>query len=251
MNKPVYRQSTLANYFECPFRFVLSQRHPLPSTTAMDDGRLFEALVLGAKDEAERDELFGRKRPKTIDSYCRAVDIIKPIFPDSEKSSYVEMRWDGPDWTLQGEADYIGDVVLYGKRCRAIADLKFTGSITKIWMEKTRKSEFLQSAVYQFLHYKKTGELLPFIYVTVENIKSLPDGASPLIKPYVIQPTVEGLDWVIETINHIHNDVFPNTNLNACEEGYYRNRCKYLIHCASGRKLIESPVEVDFMGLQD
>lgn len=249
MNKPVYRQSNIAHYFECPYRFFLSRKHDMPSTPAMEDGRLFEALVLGAKDDAERDELFGRKRPKTIDSYMRAVEVVQAIFPERETGSYVKMTYEGDDWILQGEADYIGELVLYGKRYRSIADLKFTGSISRVWMEKSRKVDFLQSAIYQLLHYKKTGELLPFTYLTVENVKSLPPGSVPLMKPYIIHPNPAAFDWAIEQIDFIHADAFPEPNIMACEDGPFRTRCKYLLHCAAGRKMIEAPVEVDFMEL--
>lgn len=252
MSKPVYRQSNIANYFDCPYKFYLSQNHELPSTLAMEDGRLFEALVLGAKDEAERSALFGRKKDKTIDSYTRAVEAVAPIFLERQTDScYVKMQYEAQDWILRGEADYIGELALYGKQFRAIADLKFTGSITRIWMEKSRKVDFLQSAVYMALHYWTVGEWLPFVYLTVENIKGLPNGAAPITKAYLVQPDPSVLDWVLNLVDTVHNDHFPEPNLFACEDGAFRTRCKYLLHCAAGRKAIEAPVEIDFMELSE
>ena len=144
MSKPVYRQSNIYNYFDCPYKFKLSQHHEIPSTTAMEDGRLFEAMVLGPKDEIEKSELLGKRRPETVESYTSAVEHIKKIFIDGV--SYKKMTYETDEWILQGEADFIGDIEISGKRYRTIADLKFTGSISRVWMEKIHKKDFLQKS---------------------------------------------------------------------------------------------------------
>jgi len=255
LKKPTYRQSNIANYFECPHRFHLSRHHDMPTSDAMEEGRLFEAIVLGAKDEEEKKALFGRKTKKTIDSYTRSADMVRQLFDLADigvgLDSYVTMVWESEEYILQGEADFIGYLRIYGKRYKSIADLKFTGSITRVWMDKTRKSQFLQSAVYQYLHYMNSGELLPFTYIVVENLKSLPMGAKPIIKIYIIKPNMEALNWVESLVQAIHEDSDLRPNLEVCEDGPFKSRCKYLIHCAHGRKLIETPVEVDFMSLME
>lgn len=246
--KPTYRQSQIYNYFSCPYRFELSRKHEMPCTAAMKDGRLYEAMVLGAKDDSEYQELFAGKRPKTMEAYERSVADIKRIFGQGEP--YKKMTMETPHWILQGEADFVGTVTILGKTYRTIADLKFTGNISKVWMEKTEKKDFLQAPFYQLLWYRLTGELLPFTYITVANDKGLPDGVSPIMKPYILMPNEKSLDWVISLVDSIHgqSEYFPN--MNACEDGFYRSRCKYLDFCKYGRSTIECPVEVDFEELQ-
>lgn len=244
MSKPVYRQSQIYNFFDCPYKFILSREHDMPSTGAMDDGRLFEAMVLGAKSEQEMDELIGRKRKSTLEIYESFISHVKPIF--GEGIAYKKMQSDEGEWILQGEADFIGTVTLYGKTYRTIADLKFTGSISKIWAEKDQPKDFLQAPIYQYLWFRLTGELLPFTYIVVENKKDFPTNAAPYIKVHILMPSENGIKWAINTIQKIHDLKNFQPNFNSCETGYYKSQCKFLPYCKHGRSVLERPVEIDF-----
>lgn len=250
MSKPSYRQSNIYNFFSCPKKYELSTQYQMQSTLAMEDGRLFEAMVLGPKCEDEMKSLSNSRRAKTMDSFSRATEHIKKIFNFEKGESYKKLEYETADWVLNGEADWIGEVTILGKTYRTIADLKFTGSISKIWMEKSEKKDFLQAPFYQMMHYLETKEMLPFTYITVENIKALPEGALPLVKPFVVMPTKKSFEWVINLVESVHSQKKFEPNLNACEEGPFRTKCKYLYFCEQGRQQIEYPVEVNWGELE-
>ena len=249
-DKPVYRQSEIVNFFECPKRFHLSRQFQQKATPAMDEGLLIEGLIFGFKDEAEKERIVGRKRDSTLASYDQIVKAIKPYFVEGQ--SFVKMRYEGPEWVLEGEADFIGTIQTIKGPIRAIGDLKFTKNIARIWDGKSSKREYLQSVFYPFIWWKTTGELLPFVYNVVENEKDLPADVPPLVRQIFFMPTVREFEWVETLINTVNDALFYEPNVNACYGGQFGNvRCPYLYFCTEGRKLIESSYEIDFNLLED
>lgn len=244
MNKPKYRQSNIVNYFTCPRKFYLSTKYDMKVSTAMGDGRLFEAMVFGPKPGETMEELVGRRREKTLQSYEAQVGKIRELFVSGE--SYVQYEYESENWILTGEADFVGDVMIVGKKVRAIADLKFTGSIMRIWDEKNSRADFLQSAVYPYLHWKKYNEILPFVYFVVEKITDIPPDTDPIIRKYLIHPDEDTFEWVEREIDRINDDMEFSPETSRCFEGAFGSRCPYLLFCDAGRKLIETTVQIDF-----
>lgn len=247
--KSVYRQSNLVHLFDCPRKYQLSTKYDRKQTPAMMDGIFFESLVLGQKPDQVVDA--PKKRASTIESYERIVEHVKSVFV--EGLPYRRYKHETEDWILQGEADFVGEVMFCGEKIRCIADLKFTSSIDKIWQEKTHKKEFLQSAVYQYLHLKETGEQLPFVYFVVENIKDLPADAQPIMAPYMIEIIDERflIEWVEALIKRAHPNQIFDVNPLACFSGPFGTRCPYFLYCQPGRHQIEYGCRFSFEDLMD
>ena len=212
----------------------------------------FSEFVVDSEDIIERvkDILKCTVQPKTLEAYERAAKYIKDKYFKKGKP-YQKLTWEGKEWGLEGEADWIGEIEIEGVVYKnAIPDLKFTGSIEKIWNEKQEPEDFLQSIVYPYIQWKNTGKIPVFVYIVVENIKSLPEGADPVCKPYIVQPDLESFDWLEGVINTVYNDWEKAPNLNHCISGPYWNiRCQYFVWCKSGRRVLEQPVKINYIDL--
>lgn len=249
-NKPVYRQSEIVNFFDCPKKFSLSRQFDQKSSAAMDEGLLIEGLVFGFKDESEKNRIIGRKRESTLESYSQIVNAIKPHFVEGQ--AYVKIRYEGPHWILEGEIDYLGLLKTLKGVLRGIGDLKFTKRIDRIWDSKSRKQDFIQAAFYPFIIWKTTGEILPFVYFLFENEKDMPLDAAPISRQIFFMPDAQVFEWVESLINTVHNTIFFDANPNACSGGQFLNvRCPYLHFCSEGRRTIESGYEINFNLLED
>ena len=253
--KKQYRQSDLVNYFSCPKKFLFSQKVPFEKTNAMREGHLFEGLVFGFKENhfaefdlpIDQDPLDNPAKKfkvteETMTSYKVGAEVVKKIFTDGQ--AYVELSVSNEKWTLRGEADWLGNGIYLGQDTRALWDLKFTGDIERNWGNKeSRIEEFFQSVVYPYLHWKNTGEILPFIYVLVENQKKIPEGVSPFIKTMGYQPTIEDFAKLEKFIDMVDADFEFEPNQNACIGGQWNHiECRYIMHCQYGRYLKEIPV---------
>lgn len=243
--KPNYRSSYIVNYFSCPQKYEQSLKHPLEQNDAMREGLLFEGYVFDKFKENNEADLIGRKKPATIDAIKSKAAFVKPLFLGGEP--FKKLFLDTPEYTISGEMDYIGTVMYEGKPVRAIADLKFTGNI-KIWDEllsENRKENFIQSILYPYLHFKTTGELLPFVYFVVEN-----NYDNPLIKTIRIDCTEKDFEYIVDVINKIHNDDFfyANAGYGTCVNGKF-GRCDFLEFCQAGRGFLADPIQIDFKHL--
>jgi len=252
-----YRQSELVNYFDCPRKFKLSLTADRKKSKLMAEGHLFEGLVFGFKYnhfhefdiplDSDIDTLpakkFGIQEPSLL-AYKIAAKHAKTFFLEGD--SYVKLRYEGPNWCLQGEADFIGDVMYRGNQVRCIADLKFTGDIVKNWHDKEANfKSFIQSIVYPFIHYKNTGEILPFVYVIVDNDKSLLPNETPYVKQMRHVPTLKEFELLEAFIDTVDSDFEFKHNPNSCVTGPYWNyECPYMRSCEIGRQFKEIAVEI-------
>lgn len=214
----------------------------------MREGLIFEALVLGEKEGTDMKELIGRKKPETIKAINRMAEKAVPIFKRGD--AYVKLRYETDNYILAGEADFIGHIEYtneFGKRYifnKCIADLKKTGDIPKIWEWKATKEDFLQSIMYVYIHYKNTGEMLPFVYVVVEDA---PENPIILCKPVIIQEK-DFNNWYLPFIEAVANDMFyeADAQMETCVKGDNGARCWYIRYCKQGRNFIGRLDAVDF-----
>src|SRR3990167_5716453 len=192
MNKPEYHQSRLKLYHNCPASFKMAMdglRPSIPKTTqaTMDEGSLFEGYVLGFKENKKEDELYGAKREATKEKLktqlTTQANYVRPLFLHPQ-NSYVKLQYEAPEYILAGEADNIGELDWdylsnftgeeYTKSEKSINDLKKTGSIGFVWAGLDKKINYLQAIMYVYINYKNTGEILPFIYIIVEDTYNKP-----------------------------------------------------------------------------
>jgi len=240
--KPTYRQSNLVHYFDCPKRFHLSMQHKMEQSSAMEDGLLFESLVFGVEKEEKAGETQRKRRQSTVDVIEDAARYIKKNF-FLQGTPFVKMTHECKDYILQGEADFIGTVDVDGEEMYAIADLKYTGDIERLWNKKHAKHEYFQAVMYPYLHYQTVGEILPFVYFVVESKHTI--GTKPIVKKIVVKPSLESFDWLLEEIDKIHGDVLLESNLGACIDRSWR--CPFLENCESGRRRIAPTMRCEFM----
>ena len=258
--KPEYHQSRIKNYFRCPKMFDLSIKiEPEIGTSTqnvMREGQLFEGYVLGFKDDKNEAELIGRKKPETIASLRLQAEQIAPIFKTG--LAYQKLRYETPEYILAGEADHIGtldwdyifkytgeNIPVLGK---SINDLKKTGSIKYVWNDYSKKSDYIQAIMYVYIHFKNTGELLPFVYVIVEDTYD-----KPIVKFRKIFIQETDFEWLENIINVIHNDLFycATPGFESCEGGKMGSRCWWLQWCGAGRNYIGETEIVAFGDLAD
>lgn len=247
--KPSYHQSTLVNYLRCPKMFSLpfhENEKPLIGKGTLDtmrEGQLFEGYVLGFKSDKNEAELIGRKKTETIDIIKVHANQIKPLFKNGE--SYVKIEKEFSEYSLAGEADHIGQLDWdYIKTLlpdaqpegESINDLKYTGSLDWVWADKQEFKDYLQALMYVGIHYLITGDLLPFVYIVVEN-----QYTNPIIhinKVFVQKSDIE--EKLIPFVDMVHNDLFyqPKAGNETCLGGKKGSRCWYLHSCKEGRKFL-------------
>jgi len=240
-----YRSSNISHYFYCPKAYKLSLEYQKEQSEAMREGLLFEGYVFGKFKEDNEKELIGRKRPDTINLIKQKADLVKPLFIKGEPFRKLLLKTS--DYTISGEADYVGTTLFQGKGIECIADLKFTGNM-KVWddlISLARKEDFIQAFIYPYLFYKETGKVLPFIYCVIEN-----NFDNPLIKQIKFNTSIADFKWVSEMIETIHQDDFyySNANYGTCVSGKY-GRCSYLEHCNEGRNFIAGEIEMSLNNL--
>ena len=256
--KPQYHQSKLKHYYSCPKMFALSQEHEPefgPGTEmVMREGQLFEGYALGFKDDKNEKELIGRKKPETIQFIKNQAEYVKTIFVKGD--SYEKLQHEMPEYLLVGEADHVGqldwDII---KRIhpsampegKTINDLKYTGDIQRVWWEKRNFADYLQALMYVGIHFLNTGELLPFIYIVVENTY-----VPPIIrieKVFIMDSDIK--TKLIPFINKVHNDLFcsPFASLESCIGGKNKGRCWFLQHCLEGRAFASGYKLTDFLSM--
>lgn len=245
--KPEYHQSRLKNYFKCPAMFKLSMEiEPEIGTGTMNvlrEGQLFEGYVFGFKDDKEEDELIGRKKPATIQGLKDQAAHVAPIFDNG--ASYQKILLTGKEYDLAGEIDFLGQLdwdyindytgMKHDAVGESINDLKKTGSISYVWSAFQRKIDFIQACMYTYIHFRNTGDVLPFVYIIVEDTY-----AKPIVKIKKIFFDGTSFAWLEKLINQVHNDLFyhPHASFDSCEGGRGGSRCWWLQHCEKGRQYI-------------
>lgn len=248
--KPVYRQSLISKYFRCPRMFWLAQDYEanIGSGTQrlLDNGNIFEGLVLGFKDDKDKAELLKGKRSNTIAKLAAHAEYVKPIFEGQEGQAYVRQSVDLGQFEISGENDYLGyidedelfDRILEVKNRepigKAIWDLKYTAGIMQVWDFKNAKEDYIQAVVYCYIHYRLFGELLPFCYIVVENNNF----ERPIIRLIVMKVELSDFsDFLEPLLFKIHNDHFykPEASKLTCLGGLGESACWYLEYCEHGR----------------
>lgn len=260
--KPTYSQSRINKWLRCPFSFKLSKEHKAKyGTSTMNlfrEGNLFEGYVLGFKESMNEKELIGRKKPATIDPIKKQASVIAPIFEGQEGEPYKFLEYETEEYIARGELDYIGKINEFAfwnltglkpesETGRYIIDLKRTGDINRVWGEKETKEDFLQAAFYVYLNWKLTGDILPFIYVIVEDKYE-----NPVVRTIQMEVTEDDLMWVQQLIDSVHNDIFFQADPcdKNCLGGYNKGRCPFLEHCTHGRKLAGGSYKLNFSALR-
>lgn len=261
MNKPTYSQSRIVKYLKCPKSFELSLQHqPVFGTSTqrvMKEGNLFEGYVFGFKEEEgekSEKELIGRKKPATIEPLKKQAAHVSPLFLDGESYHFISVETD--NYIARGELDFMGEIdTEYLQRLTGrsltpgeyIVDLKRTGDIGRIWDWKDSKEEYLQSAYYTYLVWKKLGIRLPFLYIVVEDKYE-----TPIVRCIEVQITDDDLLWVEQLINTVHNDFIKaaEPNHSNCLGGKMQARCSYLQFCEHGRRLAGGSQVIDFSALR-
>lgn len=238
--KKNYRSTYLANYFKCPKAYEISLTNPIEMSEPMREGLLFEGYVFHFK-EGNEDELKGKKQKKTIDSIKAKADAVRPLFLEGEP--FKKLTYDCEDYSISGEADYLGEILYKDKPLKCIADLKFTGNL-KIWEDKLselKREDFLQAFIYPYIHYQSSREILPFVYIVVENTMD-----NPLVRMIKFNPTLQDFGYIIDVIERVNNDEIyaPYVGYGTCVNGKW-GRCSFLEHCEHGRKFLCETVELD------
>jgi hypothetical protein len=246
-NKPI-RQSTIAEFFNCPKAYKIKRNgFEIDDSTAMRDGRTFEDALFAR----ENPELL--KKNKTVETIKIQAQYVteKNIFGVGE--NHKRYTVDFQDQKITGEFDFVGLMNIpngSGKIVskKAIGDVKYTGSIEEIWGKKYRKHDFFQSIFYPYLHYCVTGEKLPFYYVVVDK-KYL----KPFVKIIEVICTFEDFEWLEHTLEYIFEQKeFPPNEANCLFGGTFSNaRCNCIKACDFGRGQMERKATLSFSELED
>lgn len=248
--KPIFRKSKVCHYFACPKKYKLAMELPdvIEPTMAMRQGLIFENYVLGNKpdhNEKEfKDNVIGKITAPTMNFIKGQALEVKKDFLAGE--TYMKLSHESDDFIVQGELDFVGDIIFEGESLTCICDLKYTSNINEMWNKKQRKQDFLDAIFYCYLFYKKTGVLLPFLYKIVESTY-----AKPLIKDILIQVTENDFEWLERKLSEIKNDYWfePKVDENSCLGWKSYSKCQFLEFCTEGREFICEPLELDFCRL--
>lgn len=263
MKKPEYHQSRIKNHFRCAKMFDLSSRidpEIKPGTQSLfDEGNLFEGYIFGFKEDKNELELYGKRREATVKKLkaklTSQAEILRPFFKKGEP--YKKVKYETKDYDLAGEIDYLGQldwdyIRKYTKddhldMGETINDLKKTGSIKYVWDDLQKKTDYIQAIMYVYIHFKNTGNLLPFVYIIVEDTYM-----PPIVKIKKVFITESDFEWLEEKITEIHNDMFYHSHpsFESCEGGKGGSRCWWLQYCDEGRKYIGKPEIIDFIYLK-
>ncbi len=260
-----YHQSTLKLYPRCPASFKMSMdgiKPAIPPNTQklMDEGSLFEGYLFGFKEDKDETSLYGRRQPATIAKLKAQLktqaDYVRPLFMQPE-NSYVDLKYKADEYNFKGEADNIGVLnwkflsdytgQIFNNTGKSINDLKKTGDIKYGWGYQQKRTDLLQAIEYVYIHFKNTGEILPFVFIVIEDkyIKPIIK-----IKKVFIQDT--DFEWFESFVDEIHNDLFYTAcpGYESCEGGKGGSRCWFLEQCQAGRNYIGQTEIVEFGSLQ-
>jgi hypothetical protein len=248
MSKIALRQSHLKHYFDCPKKFGLSLVYPIDeSKDALREGCLFEGFLFGFKGDKDLDDLIGKKKDITIDRIKAHAEQVKAAnFFSEDGEKFCKRSLEGDSYTLNGEYDYVGIMPSFGGD-KFIADLKYTGDLIRIWesaLENLNKKQFFQSVVYPYIEWRLTGQILPFIYIIVENKYD-----QAIIKTIKVTSTIADFMELEAMLTIIGNSSFLKANEFACVSNFGRSRCEYLEHCPVGRYQVGQPLEIYFSDL--
>lgn len=257
---PVYRQSSLKNYYTCPHMFALSMSLPEEEVSKLIESRLtkmgllFEGYALGFKTPEENIKGIGpdvKKRLKNAAEFLRNYPLKEVIqFGNGTTlgeffkggTAYYDQMVVGENLALSGEADFFHPEF-------GFFDLKHTEDIDNAgWRQGASRFERLQAIAYPFLSYINDGIIHPFYYVIVESKYD-----TPVIRTNKYKPTHEDFEWLIEQLNIIYNDPFYHpvpgeydANCLRQRYGLSRARCKFMGHCEHGRSLLGGFHEMEF-----
>jgi hypothetical protein len=237
--------SAMATYNACPHSFILSRKYNVETTSeAAREGQLLEGYVFGFQETGNKSQsvLEGRKKAESLDLIKAQADYLKPLFLDNTSFQFLEYESDY--WILRGEMDYIGrvdteylskitgaEIPFYFENC--ILDLKRTNSIQKMWDAKEEREQLLQSVCYPYMMWKKTGVILPFLYLVVES-----SGEKPICRVIDVEAQNYDMKWVEGTCNEIAADFMyePKIAPDSCGGSrMFESRCKYAQVCEAGR----------------
>jgi len=164
---------------------------------------------------------------------------------------YLKLEYETPGFIIRGEADYFGeidvnalyDVTLdesvleldYLRRGPLFVDLKYTGDISRVWDFNVAKEDYLQAIFYPYMHWKKTGKIVPFGYLVVENMYDV-----PVVRFIYMEITEEDFEFVERLIETVHNDFIfkPDAHPANCVGAYGSGRCWFMAYCEHGRRIV-------------
>jgi hypothetical protein len=240
-----FRVSSFKMIPECEFMFGLAQDWELEQTDAMRDGKLFESYVFGFKDEETQSKLEGRKKQFTLDALKEKASNIKQYLKDGQSWDRIQTVVNGK--VVSGEPDYVGNVIVDGEEFEAIADLKNTGDIFKLWDGLESRFDYFQSIGYNWLRWRNGLSVLPFVYFVNEN-----KADDSIVRPIVIEITMQDIFWCEELITKYTSEMFLDFNPDRCKGRTYKeNRCQYCSKCPYGKSLLTDTVRIKFSELYD
>ena len=173
---------------------------------------------------------------------------------------YLKLSYETPGFIIRGEADYFGEINLdalvsatldfeileHVRPGKMFIDLKYTGDISRVWDFNVAKEDYLQAVFYPYMHWKKTGEIVDFAYVVVENMYSV-----PIMRFIYMQITQEDFDYVERLIELVHNDFLflPDASKVNCLGSYGTGRCWFMPYCEHGRRIVGGLRKFNFSDL--
>lgn len=231
--------SRLRNYLICPKRFEFHSRYgwePSAQTTkTMQAGNVFEALLLGDKNDILQCVDLKKKFAKMV----AQVEFLqkKNLFGIGE--SYVKLSYEHEFFSIRGEIDYIGPFMNHD---RLIIDLKYTGKIDYIWQDFKYKEDALQLIIYSWIHWKNTGEILNCAYCIVESSYD-----EPVYQIRHVSISIETYEWLENFLLKVAMEPIklPNPTQVNCLGSKGKARCAWLQYCSSGRDLLGGIQSVD------
>ena len=243
----VVHQSNIRHLLNCPKAFQLSLESEITRSREMADGLILEQLVFGSKGNDIEELLSNGKKPtkaqlERLARFERFADAIRKRLKFGGYP-FMKIGTEYKGLILEGEMDFFG--VLNGEQ--VIADLKFTKSIDRIWMTKTRKADFLQAVAYNYIAKKSelTKEYIPFVYILVQNDTS----ETPLIKVVRVVVTDADAKWFESILDDII--LFETYGEFPAEPNEYKcAKCPFIAHCAEGKSVTEEPITIEFGGLE-
>lgn len=230
----------------------------------MREGQLFEGYLFGFKEDKDEKELVGRKKPETIEFIKGHAQHVRPAFfreGELRGEAYKFISWEEERYIVRGECDFVGEldedylreVTLSAtakglpRIGRCIADLKYTGDISRVWDFKEAKEDYMQSVFYPYIWWKNTGELLPFVYVVVDSRY-----ATPIVRAIEMRVTVADFQNFVEPLlKKAATDrwFYAKPSEENCLGGYGQSQCWFLEYCEWGRQLIGGLRKFEFNSL--
>ena len=239
------RISSFKYLAECEYMFLLAQQYELAQTDAMRDGKLLESYLFGFRNDEEKKKLEGRKQEKTLKQFKDKAENLKKYFKSGKAWARLQTIVNGKK--VSGEPDFVGEVVVDGEVIEALPDLKNTGDIFKMWDNLTSRFDYIQSVGYNWLRWKNSLSILPFVYFVNENN---PDGE--IIRPIVVDVTIEDVLWFDALVDKYTKPFLADYNSDRCKGRTYKEgRCQFCVVCPFGRQLLTETIRIKFSELDD